>query len=331
MKSRFVLLVAGASLWAARAQAQCSSAPVVTRQACTASVDLVNYMTPQMATAIAGGSSTLGQSGILGGLGRVAVSIRGTAVMNGAFPNIGDQPFRTDGGTQTYTTEDTPVPGAGVDASFGITKGWSLGATHMGGIDLLVSALYMPDIEGESNEDFSIKAKDGNLKLGYGVRIGILDESVVTPGLHLSYLQRDLPTVSLSGSSGSASGGTSAEGSFALNDFSVKTTAVRLVAAKNFFVLGLQAGVGMDTYKASANIQATVNAGGSNQTSNATASMSMTRTSMFVGAMVNFWLFKLVAEAGQASGGSLPIPTNGFDKPAGDSRTYLSAGLRLAF
>lgn len=330
MQHRFIVIIAATALASSAAGAQCSAAPIAVRQACTASVDLVNYMTPQMATAIAAGSSTLGQSGILGGLGRVAVSVRGTGVMNGAFPNIGDQPFRTDGGTQTYSTESQVVPGAGVDASVGLTKGWSLGATRIGGVDLLVSALYLPDIEGEGG-DFSIKAADGNLKLGYGVRVGILDESVVTPGVHVSYLQRSLPTVSLSGSSGASSGVGSAQGSFALNDFAVKTTAVRVVAAKNFFVLGLQAGLGLDTYKADANISATVNPGTGNQTANASASMSMTRTNMFVGAMVNFWLFKLVAEAGQVSGGSLPSPANTFDKPADAGRTYLSAGLRIAF
>ena len=50
----------------------------------------------------------------------------------------------------------------------------NLGATHVGAVDLLVRALYVPDVEGE-NGDFSIKATDGNLKLGYGVRVGVLD------------------------------------------------------------------------------------------------------------------------------------------------------------
>ncbi|MDA1081286.1 MAG: hypothetical protein O2973_06350 [Gemmatimonadetes bacterium] len=320
MKSRLVVAAVIGTAFAAPLGAQCASAPIFARQACYASVDLVNYMTPQLATAVAGGSSTLGQSGALGGLGRFALSIRGTGVMNGAFPNIGDVPFRTDSAPQSYTTEETIVPGVGVDASFGIWKGFNLGATHIGAVDALVSALYIPDIEG-SDGDFSVTAPDGNLKLGYGVRVGILDESVLTPGVYVSYLQRDLPTISLSGSSGGSSG------SFALNDFSVKMSAVRIVAAKTFLIFGLQAGVGQDSYKASADIVASE----SGQTANASASMSMTRTNVFAGAMINFFVFKLVAEAGQVSGGSLPTPFNTFDKPASDSRTYLSGGLRIAF
>jgi hypothetical protein len=326
MNSRLFVIAGLAVAVAGSAGAQCASAPLPARQACYASEDLINYMTPQLSTAIAGGSSTLGQSGALGGLGRFALSIRATGVMNGAFPNIGDSPFRTDGQKQSYTTEKQIVPGVGVDAAIGIWKGVSLAATHMGAVDLLVSALYVPDVEG-NNGDFSIKAKDGNLKLGYGVRVGILDETVVTPGLYVSYLQRDLPVVSLSGSSGTSSGTGTASGTFALNNFTVKTSAIRLVAAKNLLIFGLQAGIGQDTYKSSADIAASVS--GANATG--AASMSMTRTNMFVGAMINFFVFKLVAEAGQVSGGSLPTPFNTFDKQASDSRTYLSGGLRLAF
>ncbi len=330
MKARFVAAAVLGLTVTGTAGAQCSSAPVAARQACYASQDLINYMTPQLATAIAGGSSTLGQSGALGGLPHFALSVRGTGVLNGAFPEIGDEPFRTDGQPQAYTTKSQIVPGVGVDASLGVWKGLNLGATRVGAVDVIVSALYVPDVEGDGG-DFSIKATDGNLKLGYGVRVGILDESIVTPGVHISYLKRDLPTVSLSGSSGDGGAGGIGEGSFSLNDFSVKTSAIRLVAAKSFLIFGLQAGIGQDRYESSAGIVATVNSGIGNQTATGSAAMTMTRTNMFVGATVNFFAFKVVAEAGQVSGGSLPASFNSFDKPASDSRTYLSGGLRIAF
>lgn len=326
MKGRFVMIAALLGSAATSAGAQCASAATAVKQACYASQDLVNYMTPQLATAIAGGSSALAQSGVLGGLGRFALTIRGTAVMNGAFPNINDKPFATNGAPQSYTTKSTPVPGAGVDFSVGLWKGVNLGATNIGGVDAIVSALYLPDVKGD-NGDFSITAKDGNLKLGYGVRVGVLDESVVIPGLYVSYLQRDLPTMSLSGSGGTSTGAGTATGTFALNDFSVKTTAIRLVAMKNLLIFGLTAGVGQDSYKGSANIVANV----SGQAASGAASMSMTRTNIFAGVSINFFVFKLAVEGGQVSGGSLAAPFNSFDKQAGDSRTYLSGGLRLAF
>jgi hypothetical protein len=325
MKARFVMIVAVSAAASGVAGAQCGAG--VAQQGCQAALDLVNYMTPQLATAIAGGSPTLAQSGALGGLGRFALSIRGTGVMNGAFPNIGDKPFLTNSAAQTYTSKDAVVPGVGVDFSVGIWKGVNLGATHVGGIDALVSALYLPDV---SEGDISIKANDGNLKLGYGIRVGVLDESIITPGVYISYLQRDLPTVSLTGESSAASGAGTATGTFALNDFSVKTTAIRLVAQKSLLIFGLSLGVGQDSYKSSARVSAAVTSpiAGS---STGVASLNMTRTNVFGGVSFNFFVFKLAVEAGQVSGGSIKKTVNDFGKPASDSRNYVSGGLRFAF
>ena len=183
--------------------------------------------------------------------------------------------------------------------------------------------LTVPDVEGDGG-DFSIKAKDGNLKFGYGARVGLLDESIITPGVYASYLQRDLPTVTLSGASGGSGAGS---GTFALNDFSVKTTAMRLVAQKSLLIFGLTAGVGQDTYKASANISANV----SGASATGAADMSMTRTNMFVGASFNLFILKVAAEYGQVSGGSVAAPYNTFDKSPDASHKYGSLGIRLAF
>ncbi len=320
------VLLTAALLGAATAgelQAQCAGA-TTTRQACEAARDLVTFMTPQLATSIAGGSSTLGQSGVLGGLGHFGLSVRATVVTNGAVPDVADLAFRTDGTKATYTTTKQMVPGVGVDGAIGITKGINLGATRVGGIDVLVSALYVPEAD---IGDFSLTAPDGSLKLGYGVRVGLLEESIAAPGVYVSYLQRDLPTVSISGTSGVSTGAGTASGTFGLNDFSVKTSAIRLVAAKGFGILGLQAGIGQDTYKASATVSATV----SGQSTTGASGFTMTRNNMFAGAMLNFVLFKLVAEAGQVTGGSLPALFNTFDKAADASRMYLSGGIRISF
>ena len=53
--------------------------------ACPKAVDLLNFMTPQLSTALVGGSPTLGQGGVLGGLGHFSIDIRGSAV-NGQLP-----------------------------------------------------------------------------------------------------------------------------------------------------------------------------------------------------------------------------------------------------
>lgn len=326
MKNR-ILSVAGAAVVlagaVAPAEAQGTTCTAgVAQQACQTAGDMLNYMTPQLATAIAAGSSTLGQSGVLGGLGHVAFSIRGTGVINGGVPDVASAGFSTTNTPQNYAVKNQVVPGVGFDASIGIWKGFPLATTHIGGVDAIVSALYLPNVTGN---EVSIKAKGGNLKLGYGVRIGLLDEGLATPGVYFSYLKRDLPTVSLGVT---ASGGSGADGSIALNDFAVKTTAYRLVAAKSLLFLSLQAGIGQDKYESNAALAATITSPVSG-TSSGTASMSMTRTNLFVGATFNLLVLKFVVEAGQVSGGTFPTSFNTFSKSANASRTYLSGGLRF--
>lgn len=326
MKTR-ILAVAGAAAVmagsAAPAGAQCAG-DAEARQACNTAMDMLNYMTPQLATAIAAGSSTLGQSGVLGGLGHFAISLRGTGVMNGGLPNL-DAGFSTTNAPQNYAVDTKPIPGVGVDASIGIWKGFNLAATHIGGVDAIVSALYLPNV---TDNEFSLKATGGNLKLGYGVRIGLLDEGIALPGVYVSVLKRDLPTVSLGVTS---SGGAGSSGSITLSDFAVKTTAYRLVAAKNFLLFGLQAGLGQDKYESDAKLAASVAVPGFTRTSTGTATMDMTRNNMFVGASMNLFVMKLVIEYGQVSGGTFPSTFNTFSKAADGSRSYLSGGLRFGF
>src|SRR5450759_1138572 len=77
MKTRMmlagVMLVAGATA----AEAQC---PTAAADACRKATDLLSFMTPQLSTALAGGNPTLGQGGVLGGLGHFSLDIRASAV-----------------------------------------------------------------------------------------------------------------------------------------------------------------------------------------------------------------------------------------------------------
>ena len=146
-------------------------------------------------------------------------------------------------------------------------------------------------------------------------------------------VNRDLPTISVSGSSTvSASGGT-APGDFAMNDLSLKTSSWRFSASKTFLIFGLQAGFGQDTYDNSVALHVTVRpqAPLPQQTVDISASNTMTRTNIYAGLSLNFFIGKLVAEAGQVSGGSLPTARNTFGSDAAASRGYFSLGLRTGF
>ena len=324
-------IVAGAvlAMGAVRADAQCASSnPVPAQDACQKAVDLFNFFTPQLATALAGGSHTLGQGGALAGLGHVAVDLRVTGVQ-GTLPKVAGVGLSTSGATATtFAGENKYVPMLTADAAIGIWRGYSLGVTHVGGIDALVSATYLQAFNGG---DVQVKLSGDKLKFGYGVRLGLLEESLLAPGVSVSYLKRDLPVFSVSGSSTVTAGGASAPGTLAINGFTLKTSSWRLTASKNLLFLGLSAGFGGDKYDASSTIIGTVNAPApvGTQTGTASPTLSMTRTNYFVGLSLDVLIAKLVAEAGQVTGGSLPAGLNNFGSAPDKSRSYLTVGLRI--
>ncbi len=322
------MLVAGAFLAVGTAaQAQNSCAAGQTQDACQKGIDLVNFITPQLSTALAGGNATLGQGGALGGLGHWEIDVRASAV-NGKLPKLNNVGLSTTGAqATTFSSSNQFMPGVSANAAIGLWRGYSLGVTHVGGIDALLTATYLQDFDGG---DVKVKLSGGNTKFGYGVRVGLLEESAVTPGVGFTYLQRDLPTVSITGSSTVTASGTTAPGDIAINNLTMKTTAWRLTASKDFLFLGLSAGVGQDKYSSSSTLAVTVRPQGSAPISGgAGAGFDMTRTNIFVGASVNLFIAKLVGEVGSVSGGSAPASTNSFGSDAASSRSYFTIGLRF--
>lgn len=337
-------LLVGASLTvfaAVAAGAQGLSAPVCTsggsqsqnvaQDACQQAYDVFQFMAPQLGLALAGGNATLGQGSSLGGLGHFSVGVRAN-VFNGVIPQIDQFTQRTTGASpsRTLQSKDQILGLPTADAAVGIFGGIPLGLTNVGGVDVLVSASYVPTI-GSGNKDFSLTPKQ-NLQLGYGVRVGLLSESIVVPGLAVTYLKRDLPSTTISGSTSytSALGPTTAALSIA--NAEVKTSAIRLVASKSLIFFGFAAGVGQDKYSQSANISATVNStiGGTTQTTVPNSFPDITRTNYFFDASLNLPLFKLVGEVGQVSGGTVNTFNAIGSKRADRSLTYGSVGLRLS-
>jgi hypothetical protein len=201
--------------------------------------------------------------------------------------------------------------------------------TNVGGVDLLVNVAYIPNINQDGS---SFTTPNGNWKFGYGVRVGITQESVVAPGVSVTYLKRDLPEVSLIGTTGSnSSNNSSVQDSLAIRDLSVGTTAWRLVASKHFGFLGLAAGAGQDQYTQSATATATVHVNNQPYTSSPiSVAENVTRTNMFADLSFNFPILKVVGEIGQVSGGSVET-YNTFSKDPNASRLYASAGIRFAW
>jgi hypothetical protein len=296
-----------------------------TQDACQKAIDLFQYMAPQLGTAITGGNATLGQGGSLGGLGHFSIGLRINAVQ-GSLPQIQDVTPSVNGAQSTeFETSTQIIPMPTADLAIGIFKGLPLAITNVGGIDLLISAAYLPAFDGDG---VSVKVPDGSLKLGYGARVGLLQESLLTPGISVSYLQRDLPTANIAGANGNDS--------LYVNNLSLKTKAWRVVASKSLLFIGLAAGAGQDTYESSTEIGAHIGARTvppvpASNAGPIAISQKITRTNVFANLSMNLLLLKLTGEIGQVSGGTINTFNTFSGKQAADSRIYGSVGARFGF
>jgi hypothetical protein len=296
------------------------------QDACQQAYDVYQFMAPQLGLALAGGNATLGQGSTLGGLGHFSIGARVNG-FQGTLP-------RVDQFTQSYTgarsqslpTSDQWLGLPTADLAVGIFAGLPLALTNVGGIDALVSGSYVPTY---SNNSVSVKPSS-SFQLGYGVRVGLLSESIVVPGVSFTYLKRDLPTTSIVGTFGT--GATNA-GSIKVDNLKVNTSAWRVVGSKSFLLFSFVAGVGKDTYDQSADITGTVNTplpGLPTATSTIpNTKQKLERTNYFFDAALNLPLFKIVGEVGQVSGGTVDTYNSFSGGRADKSQQYFSAGIRI--
>jgi len=321
---RFSKTVALASLIAvSAAQAQggggtvnTSCTGVIVGNACQQAVDFFGYMAPLIGTAMTGGNTTIGQGGNLGGrtlglIPKVVVSARVNAV-------LGDVPVfapaaGAPGAAKKLTTKSLVLPLPAIDVAVGIFKGIPLGVSSVGGVDLLASASY---VQKFNNANITI-APDKAIAIGYGLRVGLLQESLIAPGIGLSYLARKFPITTLSTTGPSSS--------MKVDSLDLSSTAMRLTVSKSLLLFGLAAGVGQDTYEASTKISAT---SGVVTVKTPKLTSKVTRTNYFVDVSMNLLVLKIVATGGMVSGGDI-FTFNGYDKPANKTRQYASVGVRV--
>lgn len=299
------------------------------RDICLRTKDVFQLLAPQLGAAITGGNPVLGQGGTLGGLGRFTVEARVIGVLNGDVPDLSEwsAPSTTAPASQELKTLPFPVPLPAIDGAIGVFKGLPLGLTNVGGIDLLASVAYIPTID---KDEFKITPKS-NIKIGYGARIGLLQESLLIPGFSATWMKRDLPVTTMTGSTTF----TGSSMSFTMADATIKTTSWRVVASKSLIMFGLAAGFGQDTYDETATFSgsATTALTGTTNFGPFALDHKMKRTNYFANASINLLLLKIVGEIGQVSGGELsPAPFNTFSGGAADdARTYGSVGLRFSW
>lgn len=333
MRFRSIALVSMfsfAAMGSAQAQATtdpgcpAGSGPLTTERfvqdVCQQAVDLFRYMVPQLGIGMTGGNTTLAQGGALGGLPHFAIGLRANALA-GSLP-VPQQPS-TVGAQQRdpYEAENQFVGLPAVDFALGVWKGLPLALSNVGGIDLLLSATYVPEI---STDNVTV-TPESNLQVGYGARVGLLQESLLLPGLGVSFMKRDLPTTTIVGFVN--------DDSLRVQDLDFKTTAWRITASKSLILFTIAAGVGQDTYDASTTISATLREGapvGVQQMAPVTIEQKVTRTNYFADVAMNILLVKIVGTIGMVSGGEVPT-YNQFETAADASRLYGSVGLRIGF
>jgi hypothetical protein len=336
---QFRLMLAGVALVGAtvtevRAQgidARCSDPALVGdenqgQDACQKALDLLNYMTPQLGTLIAGGNATIGQGGTLGGLGHFAISVRANA-MRATLPDIDAAGVYYGEAQRTnYATEAQWAGLPIVDAAFGVFKGLPLPMSNVLGVDVLFNIAYLPELQ---HDPIQLTTPDGSFKIGYGARVGVLQESIVTPGIAFTYIKRDLPTATLVAS---WDGGALADADTAqLERFEVGATSWRLVASKTLLAFGIAVGAGQDRYEADASASYVVNDPLQRYAQEGIDySFSVTRTNLFVDLSTNLGVAKLVGTIGTVTGGEIPT-YNTFDTEANATRIYGSFGVRIGF
>jgi len=296
----------------------------IAQDACQKAIDLFQYMAPQLGALVAGGNPTQGVAGTVGGVGHFSVGIRGNA-LKASLPEVDKVvPATTGAINNTYSLDSKPFGLPTADVSIGILGGFPLGITSVGGVDLLVTGSYLPSYD---NGSIKVEVPNGSLKLGYGVKLGLLKETLLVPGVSLSVVTRELPTVSLTGQSGNDR--------LMLDNLKVKTTTWRAVAGKTFLIFGVAGGFGKDFYDSNANISVTVaprpgiTPGGSGGP--VALSQKLSRSNVFASAWFSARVLRIVGEIGRASGGEEIATFNQFQaghRP-NDARTYLSLGVNV--
>jgi hypothetical protein len=294
------------------------SPDAISEDACRKTEDLLRYLVPELGMAISGGNPMLGEGGALGAVGRVSVSIRANAVL-GSVPRLSQIPVSLTGAVSSQIALESQLIAAPAgDVALGVLPGFAAGVSRILSIDALGSVVYLPPWHGGGAR---VRFPDGGVNIGYGVRVGLIDESIITPAVGLTYLHRGLPTSDVRAdivSSGNAT-------TLAIRDLTLDSDSWRLVAAKSLVRADIAMGGGRDRYTSRATIQAIVNGTSS---SILDTSQRVTRTNLFADVSLIVFAQHVVLEGGVVRGGTVATFNGWSGAQPTDMRAYLALGVR---
>jgi hypothetical protein len=284
--------------------------------ACQKAIDLFRYFNPQVGTLVQGGNATVGHGGTLR-FARIAAGIRVTG-MRAGVPEL-DGPGVAIGppvqSSYEVKTKWAALPSA--DLAVGLFEGIPLGLARVASIEALGTAFIVPDVR---HGGVRLDASGARFRLGYGARVGIIQESLFTPALVLTWMRRETPDIELSGR-------TSAQDSVGVHELRVRSTGWRVVASKSFLSFGLAAGIGRDEYRARGELFYRLRAGAG--AASVGVSERVRRLNAFGNVSLNLPLIQMVGEVGRVSGGDVDT-YNRFATEADAARWYGSLGVRVS-
>jgi hypothetical protein len=323
--------------------------PASARNYCVITAQALTSAQPQLGILLAGGNPTLGTAGAGGLRLGVLPRVNATAKVNLVLVRLPDILLEeaSAGVRELSRTTGLPAPALSGTASVGIFPGIDV-APLLGGIgavDLLGSVTWLPlrlaSIAG-------LGASSANTSVGGGVRVGLLRESFLVPGVSASVMYRSLgqltygevcrapvqPQTRRVGSAtleyGSCPGGSDpAELTLDMSNWST-----RLAASKRVLGFGLTGGVGHDQFRSDVGFGFREPDEPSDFYARVRdADLRSSRWSGFVNGSYTVLVATLAAEGGWMQGSN---PVEGFtatSNPFDPSRgTFFgSLGLRLAF
>jgi hypothetical protein len=323
-----IALFAGAIAFPLSAQsAQCTGSAAVIRDACQKGTDIFTMIAPQVQGALAGGGPVLGSSRAVRGL---SIGLRVNAV-DGRVPDIGAVSLSPTGVVRsTIPTKRVPVPAPTLDVAIGLFPGVNVGLQRILSVDALVNVAYIPS---RDLEDFSIKATNGSLKLGYGARIGLLADRMLMPAVAVSFFRRSLPTMSFSTSFESSIASVTTKDSVSLSNLGIENDAVRLSVSKKLGFLELGGGVGQDSYRTFSQLAARVTPSvGPSVAGIFALTQKVKRNAAYGSVALNILKLRIAAEGGSTFGGDSVTTFNTFtDGKLNAQRLFGSVGLRVSF
>jgi hypothetical protein len=290
------------------------------RNVCNAAIDGTRYFHPVAGILVSGGNPVIGSAAALGGLGHFSLSLRANAV-SVVLPDLD-----YDGSSGTVQSGDTIfAPAPQIDGAIGLWGGLPGGLLA---VDLLGAAQLLPtdQIDNFRLDQDATTVGGLGLGVGFGARIGILSGAGPLPGVSLSIMRRNIPTIQYG--TVSATDPTGDDYAYAVD---LHATNLRLTAGKKIAAFAVAAGLGWDRYTGDARVDFRDPSGVVPSVETVDFGLKQSRGVGFLNAGFDLPIVKIMGELGYQTGKDQNLTTNFEDVDTSGGKMFGGVGLRFAF